>query len=139
MALIRKSTYRAPLWLPGGHAQTIYPALFRRLAPVAARTERLELDVQLAIPAEQLRRGTLQIRLVSRETGLEALLRQIESPAAGAPMVLDVQRLPWGAYDMNVSFRDKSGREVVSTRRTAPVTTGRAKLNSATSAGSPIS
>jgi predicted alpha/beta-fold hydrolase len=43
MALIRNSTYRAPSWLPGGHAQTIYPALFRRLAPVAARAERLEL------------------------------------------------------------------------------------------------
>lgn len=43
MALIRNSTYRAPSWLPGGHAQTIYPVLFRRLAPVAARAERLEL------------------------------------------------------------------------------------------------
>ena len=43
MALIRNSTYQAPSWLPGGHAQTIYPALFRRLAPVAARGERLEL------------------------------------------------------------------------------------------------
>ncbi len=43
MALIRKSTYRAPAWLPGGHLQTIYPALFRRLAPLVGRAEQLEL------------------------------------------------------------------------------------------------
>ncbi len=43
MALILNSTYRAPLWLPGGHVQTIYPALFRRIPAVASRAERLEL------------------------------------------------------------------------------------------------
>lgn len=28
------STYKAPLWLPGGHAQTIFPSLFRRVPQV---------------------------------------------------------------------------------------------------------
>ena len=33
------TTYRAPAWLPGGHLQTIYPYLFRRLpAPPLRRT-----------------------------------------------------------------------------------------------------
>jgi predicted alpha/beta-fold hydrolase len=44
MALIRKSTYQAPLWLPGGHLQTIYPALFRRFVSAASQVERLELE-----------------------------------------------------------------------------------------------
>lgn len=43
MPFLQDSSYRAPSWLPGGHAQTIYPALFRRVAHVTSRTERLEL------------------------------------------------------------------------------------------------
>ncbi len=31
MPLLTGSSYAAPLWLPGGHAQTIFPYLFRRL------------------------------------------------------------------------------------------------------------
>lgn len=34
------SGYRAPFWLPGGHAQTIVPALFARLPVVTYRRER---------------------------------------------------------------------------------------------------
>ena len=43
MPLIQTSSHRAPCWLPGGHAQTIYPALFRRVAQVTTHAERLEL------------------------------------------------------------------------------------------------
>lgn len=43
MPVIGNSTYQAPWWLPGGHAQTIHPALFRRVTAVAGRPERLEL------------------------------------------------------------------------------------------------
>jgi len=32
--------YRAPFWLPSGHLQTVYPALFLRRTPVAYRRER---------------------------------------------------------------------------------------------------
>jgi predicted alpha/beta-fold hydrolase len=35
--------YRAPVWLPGGHLQTIYPSLLLRGARAAYRRERLEL------------------------------------------------------------------------------------------------
>lgn len=37
------STYRAPAWLRGGHAQTILPALVRRVPRITQRRERLEL------------------------------------------------------------------------------------------------
>ncbi len=37
------SAYRAPLCLPGGHLQTIHPALFRRVGGPESRAERLEL------------------------------------------------------------------------------------------------
>jgi predicted alpha/beta-fold hydrolase len=42
--LIEHSIYRAPWWLPGGHLQTIVPAIFRRVRPVTTLRERLELD-----------------------------------------------------------------------------------------------
>jgi uncharacterized protein len=44
MPLIEDSTYRAPAWLRGAHLQTIHPALFRKVAPVTHRRERLELE-----------------------------------------------------------------------------------------------
>lgn len=44
MPVIENSTYRAPWWLRGGHAQTIYPALFRNVGAVTTRRERLETD-----------------------------------------------------------------------------------------------
>lgn len=36
--------YRAPIWLPGGHLQTIYPAAFAAAPMVQYRRERWELD-----------------------------------------------------------------------------------------------
>ena len=36
--------YSAPFWLPGGHLQTIYPALFATVPAVQYRRERWELD-----------------------------------------------------------------------------------------------
>lgn len=38
------SSYRAPLLLPGGHAQTIFPAVCRRVPVVTTRRERVELE-----------------------------------------------------------------------------------------------
>ncbi|MBM3891128.1 MAG: LamG domain-containing protein, partial [Verrucomicrobia bacterium] len=85
------------------------------------KTARLELDVQLAMPAEQLREGTLRLRLVSRETGREALARQIKSPRSKQSLALDVRALPWGAYELQAGFHDRAGREVVSVKRVATV------------------
>ena len=39
-AAAQRGAYRAPLWLPGAHAQTIVPALFSRLPTLAYRRER---------------------------------------------------------------------------------------------------
>jgi uncharacterized protein len=35
--------YRAPLWLPDGHTQSIYPALFRKIPLTHSHSERMEL------------------------------------------------------------------------------------------------
>jgi hypothetical protein len=85
------------------------------------KTARLELDVQIAVVAEQLRQGTLRVRLVSRETGQETLTLQMKSPQASQSLTLDVRALPWGAYDLQASFHDRAGREVVSVTRTATI------------------
>ena len=42
MPCSHKNTYRAPLWLPGSHAQSIYPYVFLRAAPPAYRRERID-------------------------------------------------------------------------------------------------
>jgi predicted alpha/beta-fold hydrolase len=42
MSHLDASTYTAPAWLPGGHAQTLWPVWLRR-QPVTYRRERLEL------------------------------------------------------------------------------------------------
>jgi len=91
----------------------------RTMAP--GKTARLELDVQFAMPAEQLRQGALRVRLVSRETGREALAQQIKSPRTRQSLALDVRELPWGAYDLQAGFHDRAGREVVSVKRVATV------------------
>jgi len=90
-----------------------------KMAP--EKTARLELDVQLAMPAEQLQQGTLRLRLVSRETGQEALSRQIDSPRSQQSLELDVRELPWGAYDLQASFHDHAKREVIRVQRMAAV------------------
>ena len=41
MPLVHASTYKAPVWLPGGDAQTMYPPLFRRLSPLFHETKRV--------------------------------------------------------------------------------------------------
>jgi predicted alpha/beta-fold hydrolase len=59
MPLIDPSDYRPPRWLRGAHAQTIYPALFRKVAGVAYTRERLTLpdgdflDLDWARPSSQ--------------------------------------------------------------------------------------
>ncbi|MGL4401888.1 MAG: YheT family hydrolase [Luteolibacter sp.] len=70
MPLIDESPYIAPTWLPGGHVQTIYPALFRRVAPVASRAERLELPDGDFIDLEWS--GHTSSRLAILSHGLEA-------------------------------------------------------------------
>lgn len=70
MPLVENSTYTAPFWLPGGHLQTIVPALFRRVAPVTTLVERLELADGDFIDVEWARNGQSRLAILSH--GLEA-------------------------------------------------------------------
>src|SRR5271154_1192606 len=53
--------YRAPLWLPNSHVQTIVPALFARLPAVAYRRERWDtpdgdfIELDWLVPEPQAR------------------------------------------------------------------------------------
>ena len=73
MPLIQNSSYRAPFWLPGGHLQTIYPALFRRVRHVTHRGERLELADGDFIDLEWAEQGCGRLAILSH--GLEANVR----------------------------------------------------------------
>ncbi len=70
MPLIGNSNYRAPSWLPGGHMQTIFPALFRRLPHVTTRRERLELADGDFIDLEWAEQGRPRLAILCH--GLEA-------------------------------------------------------------------
>lgn len=70
MPFLQDSSYRAPSWLPGGHAQTIFPALFRRVPQVTHRTERLELSDGDFIDLAWTGTGGRQLAILSH--GLEA-------------------------------------------------------------------
>jgi predicted alpha/beta-fold hydrolase len=71
MPLLAKSSYRPPRWLPGGHLQTIIPALLRKAPPVTRERERLELEDGDFMDLEWCR-STRQERLVILCHGLEA-------------------------------------------------------------------
>lgn len=85
MALIQNSTYRAPSWLPGGHVQTIYPALFRRIPAVASRSERLELADGDFIDLEWS--GNSSPRLAILSHGLEADLKTVYIQGMAAALI----------------------------------------------------
>jgi len=70
MPLIGNSSYRAPLWLPGGHLQTVFPALFRQPPHVTTRRERLELSDGDFIDLEWSGRSRPRLAILSH--GLEA-------------------------------------------------------------------
>jgi hypothetical protein len=88
------------------------------------QTAKIVADIKLALPAAQLRTGTLDVRLVSAETSQEVLAKQIKAPAAAMPLTLDARGLPWGAYDLNVSFRSQAGAKALATTRVATILPG---------------
>jgi predicted alpha/beta-fold hydrolase len=73
MPLIHASNYRAPTGLVGGHLQTIFPVLFRRVPRVTKRNERLELADGDFIDLEWAENGNSRLAILSH--GLEANAR----------------------------------------------------------------
>ena len=73
MPIISDSTYRAPKWLPGGHAQTMHPVLFRKPERATSQSERLELDDGDFLDLEW--QGDAGDRLVIISHGLEGSSR----------------------------------------------------------------
>ncbi len=65
-----ESTYRSPAFLPGGHLQTIHPALCRRVRIVTQRRERLELPDGDFLDLDWAGEGRERLAILSH--GLEA-------------------------------------------------------------------
>jgi len=95
------SSYRAPAHLRGGHLQTIYPALFRRVLRVTRRRERLELPDGDFLDLDWSTQGRDRLAILSH--GLEA--------NSGAPyvqgMAAALQRHGWDVLAWN--YRSCSG------------------------------
>lgn len=79
---ILASSYRAPSWLPGGHLQTIYPALFPKAPRMDIRRERIELPDGDFLDLDWVESGNPRLAIVSH--GLEA--------SSAAPYIRNVAR-----------------------------------------------
>lgn len=73
MPLVESSGYRAPWWLPGGHLQTIAPALLRQPRRVTTERERLELADGDFLDLDWRREGRAKLCILSH--GLEGSSR----------------------------------------------------------------
>ena len=70
MPLVANSTYRSPWWLPGGHLQTIVPAILRKGDHVTKSSERLELSDGDFLDLEWSEQGRSRLAILCH--GLEA-------------------------------------------------------------------
>ena len=75
MPIVEPSTYKNPWWLPGGHLQTIAPALLRRPRLITKERERLELADGDFIDLDWQREGRDKLAILSH--GLEGSSRAI--------------------------------------------------------------
>ena len=72
MPLLESSSYHAPLWLPGGHAQTIFPSLFRKIPDLPFTRIRIATPDDDVILADVLQAGKRKEReVVILSHGLE--------------------------------------------------------------------
>ncbi len=75
MPLLEQSDYRPPFWLPDGHAQSIFPALFRKVTGVVYERERIStpdddfLDLDWRMSTDPNRNGLRPLVILSH--GLE--------------------------------------------------------------------
>lgn len=77
MPYLQSSSYKAPLWLPGGHAQTIFPALFRKVAGLPFRRRRIDTPDGDFFEVDLLNAGGRQAReVVILSHGLEGNSRR---------------------------------------------------------------
>jgi uncharacterized protein len=83
MPIVSESSYRPPLSLPGGHLQTIVPALFRKAERVTREWERLELADGDFLDLEWRRDGRGKLAILSH--GLEG--------SAGASYIQSMARV----------------------------------------------
>ena len=95
------SSYRAPAFLPGGHLQTIQPALFRRVPLVTTRRERLELPDGDFLDLDWVGEGRKRLAILSH--GLEASSRATYIQGMAAAL----QRRGWDVLAWN--YRGCSG------------------------------
>lgn len=82
MPLISDSTYQAPAWLPGGHVQTIYPALFRKVPRISGREERVELPDGDFIDIEWFGENASRLAILSHGLEASAKTEYIQAMAA---------------------------------------------------------
>lgn len=74
MPLLSSSTYRAPMWIGGKHAQTIIPALFRKVQGVSYIRERIETSDGDFLDLDWSCQGNKRLAIVSH--GLEGATTQ---------------------------------------------------------------
>ena len=74
MPVVETSSYRPPWWLKNAHAQTIWPALVRKVSPLAWQRERLELADGDFLDLDWARSGARRLVVITH--GLEGTSRR---------------------------------------------------------------
>ncbi len=97
----RNKSYKVPLFLPGGHLQTIYPSLFRKFDRSFYMRERIHTPDDDFLDLDWSRRGNKKLAIISH--GLEGSSHR---PYV-VGMVRSINRAGWDALAWN--FRSCSG------------------------------
>ncbi len=81
-----------------------------------ARTRQVALDIELSFAETPRPVADIRCALQPRAAGGQGWGRSFSRPLPRT-LVLEVESLPWGAYDLRVSARDYAGAAMVSTQR----------------------
>lgn len=74
------------------------------------KSDAVRLSVVTDLPRETLKKGALEVTLVSRETGKEVARRTITGPSVRQKVTFKTKDIPWGAYRADAAFRNAAGR-----------------------------
>lgn len=85
------------------------------------KTRAIGLAVATLLPDAQRARSSIQVSVVSRETGQSVAAPTITGPERMTSLAVDAGGLPWGAFDVRVVLRDGDGRVIATTAETGLV------------------
>ena len=79
-----------------------------------SKTRRVVVRVETNLPKTALKKGTLTVSLTSRSTGKVFAAKALSRPSPEEVVKFSTRSIPWGAYDVRVTFKSATGKKVLS-------------------------